>query len=294
MPLRRWANLRAIDTPCGTRETEIFTLVPREVGGVVSRLELLDDPSGAAQERHVSEPRLVLGRGHDADWSFMDGAVSRRHAAVYHLPDHDEIEDLGSMSGTLVNGRPVHGRHTLGDGDVVQLASVRLRYVNDVIRSSEPSLATDRGAAGASFDVDEQRAGVISNVGRDQYNQYVQQIIVHREDAYRQIASMSRSARALTIVGFSIAIGGVLAFIGSIVFDGATTKPDLSSSEAFRESTQPAELLGIPVFALAMGAALVGFALFFVGIIIQFAVSTRKKDVDRRYPLPPGWGGPSA
>ena len=32
------------------------------------------------------------------------------------------------------------------------------------------------------------------------------------------------------------------------------------------------------------------FALFFLGMIIQFAASTRRREVDRRYPLPPGWG----
>lgn len=242
----------------------------------------------------MTEPRLVLGRGHDADWSFADGAVSRRHAAVYHLSDHDEIEDLGSTSGTLVNGRPFDGRRTLLDGDVVQLASVRVRYVGDVSSGAASGPATDRGGVGATFDIDEQRAGVISNVGRDQYNHYVQQVIVHREDAFRQIENMSRTARALIILGFSIAAGGVLTFIGSILVDGATSQPDVSSAEAFNESTQPVEILGIPAFALAFGAALVGFALFFVGTIIQFAASTRKKDVDRQYPLPPGWGGPSA
>jgi hypothetical protein len=257
---------------------------------VVSRLELLGDLSGTAHDRHVTEPRLVLGRGHDADWSFTDGAVSRRHAAVYHLPDHDEIEDLGSTSGTLVNGQRLHGRRTLRDGDVVELATVRVRYVDDVNSSSGPGPATGRGGS-ASFDIDQQHAGVISNVGRDQYNQYVHQVIVHREDAYRQIAVMSRTARALTIVGLSLAAGGILTFIGSIVFEGATTQPDLSDPEAFQESTQSVELLGIPIYALAMGVALVGFACFFVGVVIQFAAATRRKEVDHRYPLPPGWGG---
>ena len=48
------------------------------------------------------------------------------------------------------------------------------------------------------------------------------------------------------------------------------------------------------MFALAFGVALVGMALVFLGVIIQFTVSTRKKEVERRYPLPPGWGGHEA
>lgn len=253
----------------------------------MSRLERLDDPG--TEERHVTRPRFVLGRGAGADWSFADPGVSRRHAMVHHLADHDEIEDLGSKAGTLVNGRPVDGRCTLRTGDVVGLASVRLRYLEDLSTATRPVDAAGSGG-GVSFELDEQRAGVINNVGRDQHNQYVQQIIVSREDAFRQIASMSRIARGLLIVGFALACGGILAFIGSIVLDGATTQPDLSSAEAFRESTEPPEVLGVPLFALAMGVALLGFGLAFIGVIIQFAASTRRKEVDRRYPLPPGWG----
>jgi hypothetical protein len=259
-------------------------------GGEVSRLQRLDDPSD--HERHVTDPRLVLGRGSGVDWSFADPGVSRRHAVVHHLPDHDEIEDLGSKAGTLVNDHPVTGRRQLRVGDVVKLASVQLRYLDDGITSTSAA-GTAGTAAGVSYEVDEQRAGVINNVARDQYNQYVQQVIVSREDAFRHIASLNRLARGLFIIGFSLAAGGILAFIGSIVIDGATSQPDLSSAENFQESTKPPEVAGVPLFALAMGVALVGFALAFLGAIIQFAASTRRKEVDRRYPLPPGWGGAS-
>ncbi len=258
----------------------------------MTRLEVVSDPSGTAGERQLSQPRVVLGRGPDADWSFSDLGVSRRHAAIHHSPDRDDIEDLGSKAGTLVNGSRVHGRHTLRPGDVVQLASVRLRYVGDQLGSPVMTQATDPHASAVSFDVDQQHAGVISNVGGNQYNnEYVQQIIVNRQEAFRQIAPMSRFARALFILGFSLAVSGVLGFIGSIMVMIATSNPDMSSPEAFEESTAPPQLMGYPVFALAFGVALVGMALVFLGVIIQFTVSTRKREVERRYPLPPGWGG---
>ena len=261
---------------------------------MVTRLELVSDPSGAPQDRHLSQPRVVLGRGPEADWSFGDQAVSRRHAAIYHSPDHDEIEDLGSKRGTLVNGTRVQGRRTLRPGDIVQLASVRLRYVEDHLGSAMATQVTDSQPANVAFDVDQQTGGVISNIGGNQYNEYVQQIIVNRQEAFRQIAPMSRIARGLFIVGFSLAATGVLGFIGSIMVMIASSNPDMSSPEAFEESTRPPEFMGYPVFALAFGVALVGMALVFLGVIIQFTVSTRKKEVERRYPLPPGWGGHQA
>lgn len=89
-----------------------------------------------------------------------------------------------------------------------------------------------------------------------------------------------------------MAAGGILAFIGSGVFEMAKQEPNLGDLEAFRQSTRPAERPGVPVFALAMGVALVGFAFCFIGVSIQVAAGRRTKEVDRRYPLPPGWGGP--
>src|SRR5918994_1068013 len=120
---------------------------------MVTRLELVSDPSGAPQDRHLSQPRVVLGRGPEADWSFGDQAVSRRHAAIYHSPDHDEIEDLGSKWGTLVNGTRVQGRRTLRPGDLVQLASVRLRYVEDHLGSAMATEVSDPQPANVAFDV---------------------------------------------------------------------------------------------------------------------------------------------
>ena len=258
----------------------------------MTRLEVVSDPSGTAGDRHLSEPRVVLGRGPDADWSFDDHAVSRHHAVIHHSPDHDEIEDLGSMAGTLVNGTRIDGRRTLRPGDVVQLASVRLRYVGDHLGSPVMAQATEPHASNVSFDVDHQQADVISNIGGNQYNnEYVQQIIVNRQEAFRQIAPMSRLARALFILGFSLAVSGALGFIGSIMVIVARGWSDMGSQAAVEESISAPEVLGYPVFALAFGVALVGMALVFLGGIIQFTVSTRKKEVERRYPLPPGWGG---
>ena len=102
---------------------------------------------------------------------------------------------------------------------------------------------------------------------------------------------MGRVSRALSLFGMSVFFAGLLAFMGSILFEGATSDPDVSSYESFEESTALAEVFGVPVFALAMGVALVGFAFLAAGGIIQAAATTRTEQVDRRYPLPPGWGG---
>jgi pSer/pThr/pTyr-binding forkhead associated (FHA) protein len=63
---------------------------------------------------------LVLGR-RAADLPIDDPEVSRRHAALRPAGDGLEIEDLGSLNGTWVNGTRIQGAVRLRPGDRVQL-----------------------------------------------------------------------------------------------------------------------------------------------------------------------------
>ena len=124
------------------------------------------------------------------------------------------------MAGTLINGtrvpRQAHpaspGTSCTGPryGCVTSRDHLGSAMATQVNRSpSQPNVAFDAPRSSGG--------GVISNVGGNQYNEYVQQIIVNRQEAFRQIAPMSRIARGLFIVGFSLAVSGVLGFIGSIM-----------------------------------------------------------------------------
>jgi predicted component of type VI protein secretion system len=63
---------------------------------------------------------LVLGR-QAADLLIDDSEVSRRHAALRPAGDGLELEDLGSLNGTWVNGTRIQGPVRLEPGDRVQL-----------------------------------------------------------------------------------------------------------------------------------------------------------------------------
>ena len=63
---------------------------------------------------------LVLGR-EAADLVIEDPQVSRRHASVRPAGDSLEIEDLGSLNGTWVNGARVTGKVRLALGDQVRV-----------------------------------------------------------------------------------------------------------------------------------------------------------------------------
>ena len=63
---------------------------------------------------------LLLGR-EQAQLTLDDPQVSRRHAVVRPVAAGLEIEDLGSLNGTRVNGDRIHGAVRLAPGDRVEI-----------------------------------------------------------------------------------------------------------------------------------------------------------------------------
>jgi pSer/pThr/pTyr-binding forkhead associated (FHA) protein len=74
----------------------------------------------------LDEPRRVLLRqgtqilGRQGTAAIDDPAVSRRHVAIDVHGDALDLRDLGSRSGTRVNGAPITACR-LGSGDVISL-----------------------------------------------------------------------------------------------------------------------------------------------------------------------------
>ncbi|HEY8495298.1 MAG TPA: FHA domain-containing protein, partial [Myxococcota bacterium] len=73
---------------------------------------------------------LVVGRAADCDLVLAQEEVSRRHARFTRSGDRYEIHDLGSVNGTLVNGKRTE-RHVLAVGDVITIESFQLTFVLD-------------------------------------------------------------------------------------------------------------------------------------------------------------------
>ncbi len=70
---------------------------------------------------------LVLGRGQEAGAILPDAAVSRRHAILHRTGTGWSIEDLGSRSGSFLNGRHFQSEE-LVFGDLVRIGPFNLRY----------------------------------------------------------------------------------------------------------------------------------------------------------------------
>ncbi len=88
---------------------------------------LLRTPEG--QTSRVEGARLRIGRGTDADLRFDDPGVSLAHAEIVQEAEVWRLVDLGSVTGTYLNGKAVKGidEWRLGDGDAIDLGAVHLK-----------------------------------------------------------------------------------------------------------------------------------------------------------------------
>lgn len=71
--------------------------------------------------------KITIGRGDAAHIKLMDSAVSRAHCTVEHSARATVLKDVGSKSGTKVNGKQI-SEQPLINGDVVYLGSSQLRF----------------------------------------------------------------------------------------------------------------------------------------------------------------------
>jgi len=99
---------------------------PRSLSKIVLSCE-----NKALGELHLVPGRKVIGRTPDNDLQIDSKFISRHHCQLITGSDGlSVIEDLNSTNGIVIRGRRVR-RHTLRDGDVVNLGQHEILYVDD-------------------------------------------------------------------------------------------------------------------------------------------------------------------
>ena len=92
---------------------------------------LLAIVDGAEGGRRISvDGRTTVGRGEDAGLILDDPEISRAHAVLAPTARGLEIQDLGSLNGTWVNGDRISSTTLLAPGDVVKVGATRMEVVS--------------------------------------------------------------------------------------------------------------------------------------------------------------------
>lgn len=108
-------------------------------------LRMRDGP--LAGERFEVAGEVVLGRM-NADITIEDPLISRRHAVVRTADSSLEIEDLGSLNGTVVNSEKLEGPRRLQPGDVIMVGATTIEVEGEPLGASRTVVApTPRVAA---------------------------------------------------------------------------------------------------------------------------------------------------
>lgn len=70
----------------------------------------------------------VLGRSELCDVAIDYIAISRKHAQITNQAGSFFVEDLKSRNGTLVNGKLIRSKHTLNDGDEIEICDILFSF----------------------------------------------------------------------------------------------------------------------------------------------------------------------
>lgn len=87
---------------------------------------VIEDEAGTRSIVPLGDAALVVGRGADVTFRLTDRNVSRQHARFLRQNGSVFVEDLGSLTGTRVNGERITGRRRLREGDLVQIGDYDL------------------------------------------------------------------------------------------------------------------------------------------------------------------------
>jgi signal transduction histidine kinase/ActR/RegA family two-component response regulator len=98
-------------------------------------LILLEGPV-AGRSYGLGRPVTTIGRDPGCDVVLPLVSVSRNHARILLRGDTYELEDLGSTTGTLLNGRPQRGLAPLRDGDRIGIGGCLLAFSDPDIMPS--------------------------------------------------------------------------------------------------------------------------------------------------------------
>ena len=104
-------------------------MVQAGVGALTMAKLVLSTAGNVVYQYFIDAERLGIGRQALNQVVIDDPAVSFAHAVIVPVGNDHILEDLGSATGTIVNGTRIE-RHILQHGDVIEFGKFNLRYMN--------------------------------------------------------------------------------------------------------------------------------------------------------------------
>jgi len=93
---------------------------------------VIEDEAGTRSVLPLAAGEVTVGRAPEGNrFRLPDRDVSRRHARFLLVNGVPFVEDVGSLTGTRVNGERITGRRRLREGDLVEIGSYDLAVVPD-------------------------------------------------------------------------------------------------------------------------------------------------------------------
>ena len=83
------------------------------------------------EDFELTTNRILIGSGLDNHLVLDSPDIDSAHASLELRNDNWILQDLGSPDGTRVNDNKIDGPYRLQDNDLIELASIRLRFLDD-------------------------------------------------------------------------------------------------------------------------------------------------------------------
>lgn len=173
---------------------------------------------------------VVIGRHSQSDIQSNDVFMSRRHCALYFSEGHWAIVDLGSTTGTEVNGCKIAKPIRLAHNDEIAIGTTKYRFVVPQANSDTQSAAPVAFAEVFSLQSARQKQLDLQPdlrlLSQRHYN-----LPLARESAHEDLTETKQ--RFLSMVSHDIrtpltAIQGALSMLANVDFDQSTTKEVLA------------------------------------------------------------------
>lgn len=95
--------------------------------------------AATVKKRRTRDGVLTIGRRPECDLALPSPLVSREHARLHCGQEGVDIEDLGSVNGTYVNGRRIQGRGRLTQGDRVGIGGFSFLFTGEALEPIDAS-----------------------------------------------------------------------------------------------------------------------------------------------------------